>query len=529
MSGGKPFTWIGNQLDCFNWGPTPMMAFGGVGSGKTTVGIIKLLYLLDEYPGSHGAIVRQRGTDLRRTTAATLWKWLPPHAVAGRNDNEGRIDLKNGSQILFVHLDKPDSMNSMKSLELNFAFVDQAEDLAVGAWELLEERLGRWTGAIKRGGYPTDWPYIDDFGTAMPPVYLFGTCYSPGYGHWITSRFWEFGSEREKYRQLGYKTFHLSSRDNRFLSKEYIAARLAKGDEYVRRYVDATEWGASEGTIFHIDEQSIVDPTDLLLNQIHHLMKRHRVYDHGDFSPAACGWFATDAYGNIFMYREYMAANLLLSQHRYNIWEMSQKDGDTGQVLRYQTQLADPIIFDKTRGRGPNNLPTHSVADEWADKVISDPRTAVFWQPADNNEVATCLRLAEFLKIDPNHRNPVTGKMGAPRIYFVRRRPNYPYGCHEVLNDIRNAKRVKLPQVAPDGSALYSDERDETVRDHLLDTVRYFVVSRPSVGREEARPLPEPGTIRLIDYERQCEAMKRDRDRLDRANRPYRPYGRHGY
>ena len=522
-SGGKPFRWVGRQQEFFNAGPQPSLYLGGVGAGKTFAGVLKMIYLLDEYPGSHGAIIRQRANQLKRTTAATLWKLLPPHTIHRRNDNEGTLHLTNGSLLYLMHLDKPDSLNALKSLELNFAFVDQAEDLSVEAWDTLDERLGRWTGALKRGGYPPDWPHTDQFGTPLPPSYLFASAYSPGYDHWLTARFWEYGSDRAKYRAKGYQVVIGSTRDNLFLPKSYIAGRLAMGEEYVRRFVDATDWGATEGSIFSIDQQSIIDPTPELLDNIQRLCKRHRVYDHGEFSPAACGWFATDAYGNIFMYREYMKDGLLVSGHRRNIWDLSRPDGSP--IPHYASQLADPIIFDKTRGRTGTNMPTWSVADEWADKRTIDPQTAVFWLPADNNEASTMIRLAEFLRVDERHRSPITGQMGAPRLYFVRRTPDYPHGCHEAIADVRNARRKKLDVVAPDGSRLYSDERDDSVRDHLLDTIRYFVVSRPSIGRLDAPPPPEPGTMRLKDYETMCEAKRIGREREDRIRMPYGKYG----
>lgn len=489
---------------------------------NTYSGVMKMLYLLDEYPGSHGAVVRQRANQLKRTTAATLWKLLPPNAVAARNDNEGFLKLKNGSELLFVHLDKPDSLNFLKSLELNFAFIDQAEDLTAEAWDTLEERLGRWTGALKRGGYPKSWPHRDQLGTPLPPSYLFASAYSPGYDHWLTARFWEYGIERERYRKRGYQVIVGSTRDNKYLPESYIAGRLAMGSEYIRRFVDAVDWGAREGTIFHLDDQSIVEPTSQLLATIHRLMRLHRVYDHGEYSPAACLWFATDAHGNCFCYREYMKDKLLVSEHRRNIWELSKPDGDP--VPRYTSQLADPIIFDKTRGKSVNTVASWSIADEFADRRTIDPQTAITWTAADNNEASTIARLHEFLRVDEHHRNPITGALGAPRLYFLKRTPEYPHGCHEVITDIRSARRLDKG-TAPDGSKLYLDERDDRVRDHLLDCVRYFVVSRPSVGRLEAPPPPEPGTIRLKDYEVMCEAQRMSRSRDEYIHKLYGKYG----
>ena len=157
------------QKQFFEAGPQPSMLLAGVGHGKTYVGILKILYLLDEYPGSRAAIVRQRFQQLKKTTAATLWQLLPKDHIARRNDNEGMLRLKNGSEIIMMHLDKPDSLNNLKSLELNFAYIDQAEDISAEAWDTLWERIGRWSGAMMKGGYPSDWPYRIRLGQPMPP------------------------------------------------------------------------------------------------------------------------------------------------------------------------------------------------------------------------------------------------------------------------------------------------------------------------------------------------------------------------
>jgi hypothetical protein len=488
------------QKAIMEMGPQPLLNMAGVGSGKTFIGIVKLLFLLDQYPGSRGAIVRQRFQQLKKTTALTLWKLLHKDNIARRNDNEGMLFLKNGSRIDLIHLDKPDSITNLKSMELNFAYVDQAEDISVEAWDTLYERLGRWSGATMRGGWPKDWPYVTQLGEPIPPRYLFASAYSPGYDHWLTSRFWEHGTERERYKAKGYIVVTGSTRDNLALSKEYVEDRLAQGDEYVRRFVDATDWGAKEGRIFQIDPQSIIEPTDELLQRLKRRMRLHRVLDHGEAAPSTCLWYATDEHENIFFYREYGKADALVSDHRAAIYEMSKEDGFNGPPA-YYSNYADPTIFNKNRGRSVNSAPTYSVADEYSEKRIIDARTAIAWRPANNDEPMTINRVREYLRLDPRHRNPITGELRAPRAYFIRRTLNYPLGCHEVLTDIRAARRVEVG-VMPDGSKLYGDDRDEKVRDHYLDGVRYAIGMRPALGKKTAAPPPEPGTIRLAEYEK---------------------------
>ena len=475
------------------------MFLGGVGSGKSFILVMKMLFLLDEYPGSRGLIARQRFQQLKKTTSATLWKLLSKDNIAKRNDNEGTLTLKNGSQLLLMHLDSADSLSNLKSLEINFGAVDQTEDISAEAWDTLYERIGRWSGAMRRGGWPADWPYKNRLGEPIPPRFLFGNCYSPGFDSWITARFWEHGIERERYRRQGYKVVIGSTLDNLALSQEYVDDRLAQGEEYVKRFVEATEWGAKEGRIFEIDAQSIIDPTEELLFKLKRRMRLHRVLDHGEAAPTACLWYATDEHENVYCYREYSRPDALVSDHRAAIYEMSKEDGYGGTVPSYYSNYADPAIFAKNRGRSVNSAPTYSVADEWAEKRIIDPRTAIYWRPANNDEAMTINRVREYLRPDPRHYNPITGKRGAPRAYFIRRTDNYPLGCHGLLTDIRAAKRVEVG-VMPDGSKLYGDERDPKVADHLLDTLRYGIGMRPALGRKAPEPDREPGTVNIAEY-----------------------------
>ena len=525
MAGKKQITqfWKAQKV-AFESGPAPFLFMGGVGSGKSLIGIYKMLYLLDMYPGSRGAIIRQRSTQLKKTIAATLWQLLDTRHVARRNDNEGYIQLKNTSELHFRHLDKATSIDDLKSFEINFAMVDQAEDISSEAFDTLVERVGRWTGATKRGGWPDDWPYVTDIGEKIPPPYVFMTAYSPGYDHWITNRFWEHGEERERYRKEGYSYVIGSTRDNKALTKQYLKGRLAMGSEYVRRYVDAVDWGATEGRIFKLSEKSILEPTPELLGKIHHQMRRHRVMDHGDFAPVACLWYATDSDHNIYYYREYMQGEKLVSEHRKAIYDLSCQDGPGGnEPPRYHSQYADPSIFNKSRGRTATDGPKWSVADEWSDKRMVDMKTAIYWRKAINDEAATIARVKEYLREDFMHKHPVTGERGAPRMYFIVRTADYPHGIHETLVDIRNARRIEVGQNV-DGTKQYGEERDEKVRDHLLDTIRYSAIMRPALGRRQDDNDVPDGHIRLSDYYRRTEEEEGQRE-IDDNRRPMGGYG----
>jgi len=504
------------QKKCWKAGPAPFLFMGGVGSGKTFIAILKILYLLDQYPGSKAALIRQRATQLRKTVASSLWKVLDMRHVARRNDNEGTIVLKNGSELHMRHLDKENSIEDLKSFEINFAMIDQAEDISETAFDTLLERVGRWTGALKRGGYPKNWPYVNELGEKTPPPYVILTSYSPGYEHWVTNRFWEHGEERELYRSRGYDHCIGSTRDNKALTKQYIQSRLDMGEEYVQRYVDAEVWGANEGRIFNLEADSLLEPTSDLLQKIKK-MRIHRVLDHGEFSPTACLWYATDSDQNVFFYREYMKGNEVVATHRENIFEMSKPDGDGEGFPKYYSQYADPSIFNKNRGRTATEKPTWGVSDEWNDCNNQPRDTAVWWRPATNDEAMTIARVRDFLRIDPLHRNPITGKMGAPRIYFIKKSDIYPYGCKETIADVRAARRVEIG-INPDGTKQYKDERDDKVRDHLLDCVRYAIGMRPALAKKKVIKESVPGEMDYAEYWKQDREIRAARELEESRN-----------
>jgi hypothetical protein len=315
---------------------------------------------------------------------------------------------------------------------------------------------------------------------------------------------------RDKYREAGYQVFIGSSRDNLALSQEYLNDRLAMGEEYVKRYVDAVTWGALEGQIFDMQPDSIVPYSEEFVQRMLRTCKLHRVYDHGDTSPSACLWYATDADENIFVYREYMEGRLSISQHRENIWKISCEDSpNRNELPMYHSNYADPKIFTRDRGRKIDLGPTHSVADEWMDRRIMERQTAISFRRANNNESVTVNRVMEYLRVDPMHRNPFTGEMGAPHLYFIQKSIDHPYGCKEVITDVRAAKR-EVAGYDNEGNKLYGDKRDPNVRDHCLDCLRYGVATRPALASRAPEAPPEPGTISWKQYQTEMELAEHE-------------------
>ncbi len=473
------------QGEAFQYGPFPQCSSGGWGSGKTWVYCTKALWLSDTFPKNRGLIFRRVGKELRATTMATFFKLCPPSAYSRgkRNDQDGLLRLNNGSEILFMHLEDPNIQGIIRGLEINWFFGDQAEEdpeHMEEIFDMLLGRLGRWDVTevpqwvidqeCARTG--KDWAFRHPVsGKAMPPAYAMLACNPDTELHWIYRRFHpESPDHQNTYKPQGYKLFEIHTLVNQFLPESNKQALLAHDDAFVARNVHG-QWGYAEGTIHKLPAEALIEGTPELLDYFRNTCTLHRFLDHGDSSPTCCLWMAVDREANVFWYREYYLPNALISTHRANITALSEWE-------RYEFNHADPSIFYKEMQKHGGRW---SVADEYSD-VREHPRaTALFWQPADNNELGTRNRVNEYLRVDPDRIHPITRRRGAPRMFFVKANANYPQGCFHCISQTRAQKRVKIGTEL--GKGVFSDERDDAVTDHAYDPVRYGIASRPPIAQ----------------------------------------------
>lgn len=480
------------QQEAFNYGPYPQCMSGGWGSGKTWAGCMKGLLLSTQYPKNRGVIARHVGKELRETTMATFFKICPPHLYnpkhgGRRNDQNGYVKLADSqSEILFIHLDDPQTEGIIRGLEINWFLIDQAEENPEHMEEIFDMlcgRLGRWDvaevpDALKarfeaNSGEP--WPYVHpESGKAVPPPYPMLACNPDVETHWIYRRFHpDSPIHHERYVPLGYKMFHMPSEDNKFLGETSMRMMLANDEAFVRRNVKGL-WGQPEGAIHLVPSTSVLEGSPELLEYFRQHCKLFRVLDYGDSAPTCCLWFAVDRNGNCFCYREYYLPNAMISTHRGNIAGLSEHE-------RYDLNLADPSIFHQMPQKQGGRW---SVADEYADVTMQSRETALFWTAADNNELGTRNRINEYLRVDPERIHPITKQPGSARLFFVARSETYQGGIVHALQQTRSQRRLKIGTDL--GKPIFSDERDEAITDHAYDCVRYFIASRPPAPPVEA-------------------------------------------
>jgi phage terminase large subunit len=470
------------QKAVFEYGPFPCLASGGFGSSKSFAFCLKALWLSDTFPNNRGVVARKEFEMLKNTTMSTFFKICPPESYQNggrRSDSEKILRLNNGSEILWMHLDDPETENVIRGLEINWFFLDQAEEIEEEIFDMMLARLGRWDKAtvpdwmIEKEGGIKKWAWLNPAtGKPLVPTYPMLACNPDTELHWLWRRFHPDSSEwRDKYAKKNYKMFQMDSRENKFLPKQNLDAMLEQDESFVRRFVYG-QWGIPEGQIHFVDPLSIIEGSDEIVRYLNNSCTLHRSMDHGDASPTCCLWWAVDRSGNVIFYREYYVPNRLVSDHRKAITELSQYE-------KYDFNLADPSIFFLTQQKHGGRW---STADEYSDCRNLPRETAIFWQPADNNELGTRNRINEYLRVDPKRIHPFTKNEGSPRLFFLQKSSSFPYGCDHVLRQTRSARREKVG--SEQGRPIFSDERDDKLPDHAYDPLRYAMASRPPIAAE---------------------------------------------
>jgi hypothetical protein len=443
---------------------------GGFNNGKTWSACFKAICLLLTFPGYRVLIARQKFTDLKKTTMQTFFKFLPGELILSHNEQDGVTHLLNGSTVFWMHLDHVEE-STLRGLEVNMVLVDQAEEMEEKTYDVLDARIGRWKGAVVPEYLLLkfkDWPR-DRFGQPEVPSYHCLLCNPDSLFHFIYRKYHKESRERQQDH-----FFVEGEWDSSLGSEESYEQALRRDKDYVDRFVRG-KWGLSEAQIHIIREPSLLDYDEDFVKTILSKGNLFRVLDHGSSAPTCCLWVCS--YKGVYIfYREYYAANRLISQHRKAIHELSNGE-------EYSNNWADPSIDHKASQKEGGFW---SVADEYRTDDIEGP--PLIFNAADNNEFATRNRINELLTISDRFKHPITQESPSPGIYFIKASRGYPYGCVEAIKQLGGQRKEFLGTI--DGKNVYSDERDDSIPDHAYDPVRYFVSMHPWQKQEPPRSAP---------------------------------------
>lgn len=467
------------QTEFFNCTKRNQCLSGGFGLGKTWIACKKVVAFGSQFPNSRWVIGRVKYTDLMRTTVPTFFKVCPESAI--KRQTKELVELVNGTIIYFMHFTDIDE-SVIRGLELNGAYVDQAEELQENIALLLSTRIGRWDEAIVPPHLLKGWKNFDSLGKPRVPPYFLLTVNPDSELHWIYRRFHPDSLEHQLLYSKTYEMIQASSLDNPTLDKEIIAEYMSRDQVFIDRFVYG-KWGISESAIHRVNRQSIFRIGTKLeedsingefqitlewLENFLHKAKLFRVMDHGDTAPTCCLWFASWN-GTYLCYREYYQPDKIISYHRKAIQELSRTPLGNEQE-HYAGNYADPDIFTKHSQKAGIRF---SVSDEYLDTTFITESNPIAWIRASNDEFGTRNRINECLSVSPTVEHLITTKKGAPRLYFLKKSDDYPNGCYNAILQIKGQKRVQIG--TENAKPIFSEERDDKVVDHAYDPIRYFI------------------------------------------------------
>src|SRR5665213_2159913 len=208
---------------------------GAYRAGKSRIGTEKAYWLAKHYPGIPIGIFRKTAASLAASTERTLLHDVIPRSMIARHNRTERwYELANGSRIWMFGLD-PDPITGLPSkvgsVELGWAFVDEAAEVTESDWSMVKGRLS-WPGI----------PY-HQIAAATNPA-------SPK--HWLKVRFTPPTEDRVY--------LHASTFDNPLLPEDYVTDARSQADDYLKRRYIYGEWVGAEGVIWSLPDDQVRYP-----------------------------------------------------------------------------------------------------------------------------------------------------------------------------------------------------------------------------------------------------------------------------
>lgn len=394
--------------------------FGGAAGGGKSYGqlVDGLLYAL-KYPKSKQIIFRTTFADLEKSLIRTSMD-LYPLSIADYNSSKHTWKFKNGSIVDFGYIQYEKDVYQYQSAEYDVIRFDELTHFTEFMYTYM---ISRCRGAN---------PYPKCIKSSTNPG---------GVGHnWVKERFIDIGAPNVIHTcklETGETTTRIFIpslvQDNKFMltyDPDYIK-RLDALPEKERRALKYGDWDIFDGQFFTEFKRDIhvIEPFEIPKDWYIYF-----VMDYG-LDKLAGYWIAVDYNNNAYVFREVYESNLLVSQARDKIKEMTNE-----QIYLY---LAPPDLWNRHKETGK------STADIFEEGDITLYKT-------NNDRIQGWLQMKEWLKPYKDEQGCMTAKL-------------------KIFNTCKNLIRC-LPQVQHDEKRVGDIANEPHELTHSVDAIRGFCV-----------------------------------------------------
>jgi phage terminase large subunit len=120
---------------------------GAAGGGKSALGCLWLIEMCQKYPGTRWLMGRSKLKTLKETTLNTFFELVTKTGISREfkyNAQDHIIHWNNGSQIILkdlFHYPSDPNYDSLGSLEITGAFIDECNQVVYLAWQIVKSRI----------------------------------------------------------------------------------------------------------------------------------------------------------------------------------------------------------------------------------------------------------------------------------------------------------------------------------------------------------------------------------------------------
>lgn len=444
----------------------PVTFYGGAKGGGKSKGLRDILLSRRfKYPGTVGALFRRTYKELEGNHIGPLFREYP--ALRNYwNDSKKILTLPNKSTLEFCHCKTEKDVLLYQGREFH--------DLGI-------EEAGQWTEGMFRtlhGSNRSSLPGV------KPRTALTGN--PGGIGHAWLKRLFVQRRFKEKERAQDYNFIKAFVHDNLALlenNPEYLHNLEAEPNEALRKAHLYGDWDIHAGQFFSEINADVhlIKPFEIPKH-----WNRFGAYDFGFNHPAAFGWFACDEDANVYLYREFVRAQLRVDEYarELNKYEDTKK-------LEYIVAGWDCWVQKGVLKH--TNAPT--VAEEFSNHNIILRKATI-----DRIQGATQVR--NFLAWQN-----LAGENRQPKLHIFDN-CNATFECLTRMQTDPNRPEDVLKQDATEGDPLTGDD--------AYDMLRYGLMSRPWASE----PLKKQTKIGSKEYYDDIEKrLEADIDRQADAQR----------